>query len=246
MAGDSETETQPMQARITAFWNVVAPGYNTPDNVATRGSAAYDAWRETIRSLLPSAPSDLLDVGTGTGFVARITAELGHRVTGIDLADQMLHSARSGIERAGMAVSFVTGDAVRPPFPPESFDIVISRSLIWTLREPAAAFRSWHRLLRPGGRVVAIYGLGPAEADEPEQTETAVEGSTGLFERHYTKETRAALPGMRLVDHAPLIRMAEASGFVDATVTSLEAVRGWETSPGSELPYALVGHRASA
>jgi SAM-dependent methyltransferase len=150
----------------------------------------------------------------------------------------MLSSARSQLGEAGLDVSLVVGDAVRPPFPPESFDVVISRSVIWTLREPGTAFSNWHALLRPGGRVVAIYGLDPSPVVEPAQGE-----EPGLFERHYTSETRTALPAMRLRDHDSLRRIAERGGFVDVTVTALEEVRGWETSPGSDLPYALIARR---
>ncbi|MEQ4209765.1 class I SAM-dependent methyltransferase [Actinopolymorpha sp. B9G3] len=231
-----------VQARITAFWNVLASGYNTADNVAAPGSSEYTAWLETVRSLLPETPSDVLDVGTGTGFVAQMAAELGHRVTGVDLAEGMLESAQDRIERAGLDVSLLVGDAVRPPFPPASFDVVISRSVIWTLRELETAFRSWQTLLRPGGRVVAIYGLGTGPMDESPAQESA-EKPMGLFQRHYTAETRNALSAMRLQDHSLPIRMAQRAGLVDVTVSSLELVRGWETSPGSDLPHALVGHR---
>jgi len=36
----------------------------------------------------------------------------------------------------GPAITFAVGDAVDPPFPAGSFDVVASRSLLWTLRQP--------------------------------------------------------------------------------------------------------------
>jgi ubiquinone/menaquinone biosynthesis C-methylase UbiE len=50
---------------------------------------------ETLRSLLPPALAEVLDVGTGTGFLALLLAELRYRVVGIDLAPDMLEIARS-------------------------------------------------------------------------------------------------------------------------------------------------------
>ena len=64
----------------------MAPNYESPDNVAPVGTADYAKWVEALRSVLPTSPTRVLDVGTGTGFVAWIAAELGHQVTAIELS----------------------------------------------------------------------------------------------------------------------------------------------------------------
>jgi SAM-dependent methyltransferase len=231
------------QGRITAFWNTVAPVYETPDNVAPAGTAGYAKWVEALRSVLPTPPTRVLDVGTGTGFVARIAAELGHRVTAIDLSEGMLDASSAG--DCGLAITFAVGDAVDPPFPAGSFDVVVSRSVLWTLRQPELAFRNWHKLLAPGGRMVAIYGLSAAAgSDPPPDTDAEDSGNEPtLFERHYTPATRKELTAMYLTGHEPLVAAADAAGFRDVEVIPLEMVRGWETSPGSDLPYALSATR---
>ncbi len=230
-------DSSTVQDQITAFWDVVAPGYDSPDNVAAPSSADYDHWVEALRSVLPTPSARVLDVGTGTGFVARIAAELGHHVTAIDASQAMLDASST----RNPAITFAAGDAVAPVFPAGSFDVVVSRSLLWTLREPETAFRNWYQLLRPGGRVVAVYGLSPFMPGTASGHDR--DDEPGWFERHYTPETRAALTAMHLSDHDYLLDLAAAAGFVDVTVTPLEVVRGWETSPGSDLPYALVGYR---
>lgn len=147
------------QNRITGFWNTIAAGYEAHQgNVAALGSNEYKAWVEALRSLLPSTPADVLDVGTGTGFVALIAAELGHRVVGTDLSEAMLGEARREASRRGVQVRFEFGDAVTPEFPPGTFDAIVARHLLWTLREPAEAFQNWRGLLGPHGCVVAIDG----------------------------------------------------------------------------------------
>jgi SAM-dependent methyltransferase len=231
------------QGRITAFWNTVAPVYETPDNVAPVGTADYAKWVEALRSVLPASPARVLDAGTGTGFVARIAAELGHRVTAIDLSEGMLDA--SPARDWGLAITFAVGDAVDPPFPAGSFDVVVSRSVVWTLRQPELAFRNWYKLLTPGGRMVAIYGLSAA-AGSPPPPDVDAEYSghePTLFERHYTPKTREELPAMYLTGHELLVTAAGAAGFRDVAVIPLEMVRGWETSPGSDLPYALSATR---
>lgn len=226
-----------VQRRITTFWDTVAPGYNSPENVATPGSADYDAWLVALARLLPSGPARVLDVGTGTGFAAGLAARLGHRVTAIDLSLAMLEIARAGDARH--TVRFVLGDAVTPDFAPASFDAIISRSVLWTLREPDRALGSWYELLAPGGRVIAIYGLSPP--DESAATSSGSEPS--LFERHYNADTRSALPAMRLSTHEPLQRAAASAGFQRVRIEPLQSLEGWETSPGSSLPYALLAER---
>lgn len=226
-----------LQGRITTFWDAVASDYDSPGHVALPGTAPYVNWVKALGSALPASSARVLDVGTGTGFVARIAAELGHRVTAIDLSAAMLEA--SATHDDALEITY----AVDPPFPARSFDVVVSRSLLWTLREPETAFRNWYELLSPGGRVVAVYGLSRAAEPGPPQASGGPSQEPTLFERHYTPETQAALPAMHLSDHEPLLRAAAAGGFRDLSARALEIVRGWETSPGSELPYALVGYR---
>src|SRR5690348_16315483 len=214
-----------VQARITGFWSRVAGGYEAhAGNVPAAGTEEHGAWVRLIGELLPPAPADVLDAGTGTGFVATIAARLGHRVTATDLAGPMLAEARG----SSLAVRFVRGDAVAPSFPAASFDAVISRHLFWTLRDPAAALAAWRRLVRPGGRVVVIDGFW-FPPDSP---------SDGLVSSYYDEATRASLPGWRYFDTAPIVALFEAAGLAAVTVRSLEspsyAITGIATTSGKE------------
>lgn len=141
------------QGRLDAYWTWRAPSY---DEDQVRVDHARSSWRRIWAGALPGAgePLDVLDVGTGSGYVAHLLAGLGHRVTGVDLSEGMLRRARS----RGGPVVFVRGDAVDPPFPAGSFDVVVNRYVLWTLRDPAAAVRGWRRVLRPGGRLAVVDG----------------------------------------------------------------------------------------
>src|SRR5580700_316197 len=108
----SAADDQPVQVRVTEFWNAVAPHYeNLRGNTAALGSDAYDRWTAAFQRHLPSRSVDVLDVCCGTGFAALICASLGHRVTGVDLAPNMLAVARGLAKERGLAASFEEGDA---------------------------------------------------------------------------------------------------------------------------------------
>ena len=101
---------------------------------------------------------DALDIGCGTGFLSLELAARGHRVTGIDLAPAMLTVAKEKAETVGAAIRFEEADAEALPFAAASFDLVITRHVLWTLPHPEAALDEWIRVLRPGGRVAVIDG----------------------------------------------------------------------------------------
>jgi len=97
-------------------------------------------------------------VGTGAGFLALLFAEMGHEVTGVDLSAGMLEKAKHNAEHMGLEVDFFHGDAENLPFEDNSFDLVVNKFLLWTLPQPSCAVREWKRVLKPGGRLLAIDG----------------------------------------------------------------------------------------
>lgn len=205
-----------VQDRITGFWSAVAEGYEAhAGNVPDFASPEHRAWERLIGDVLPPAPADVLDVATGTGFLALMIAAQGHRVTGADLAEPMLSVARRAAEARGLAVTFALADAVAPGWPARSFDVVTSRNLFWTLREPEAALAAWLELLRPGGRMVMIDGFWFRPDPEPQE---------GFFESFYDRDTRQRLPGWTHRDMETIRAMVEAAGFADARAIPLQEI----------------------
>ena len=228
------------QERITAFWSTVAPDYDShPGNVPSSASAEREAWIRAIEQVLPHPPSDVLDIGTGTGFVALIASQLGHRVIGLDLSNAMLAEARLKAHRLGLEVTFRVGDAVLPPVDEMSFDAIVCRHLLWTLREPEVALKNWLRLLRPGGRVVVIDGFWFAK--KPGQPEP--EKGPALFEEHYTERTREALPAMHWETVEQVAELLEATGFCQVQVSNLGEIHKLAENPPSSEPWYLVTGR---
>lgn len=94
----------------------------------------------------------VLDVGCGTGIVAREAAErMGGRgtVVGVDLNPNMLAVA----QRMQPAIEWRQGDAMSLPFQANSFDVVLSQAVLMFLPDPVQALREMARVARPTGRV---------------------------------------------------------------------------------------------
>jgi len=140
--------------RIEHYWTQRAHDFNI-----VRQNELLDAisgrWLAEMGAYLPpNRALDILDVGTGTGYFAILLARAGHRVTGIDLTPAMLDEAEADARAEGVNVRFLRMDAQKTDFPDACFDAVVTRNLTWTLPDPAAAYREWFRVLRPGGALL--------------------------------------------------------------------------------------------
>jgi ubiquinone/menaquinone biosynthesis C-methylase UbiE len=149
-----------VKQQVAAHWNRRAAGFDADFGHSIRTAAERAAW-DRILDLVVGGPKgqtalDALDVGCGTGFLCLELAGRGHRVTGIDFAPQMLAEARKKAAAQGIAVRFEEGDAEQLRFPAGSFDLVMTRHVLWTLPHPEAAIDEWIRVLRPGGRLAAM------------------------------------------------------------------------------------------
>lgn len=148
-----------LQEAMNDYWTRRAPAYDDYQRRPERRDVDRAAWSTIWSKALPAAPARVLDVGTGSGHVAFLLAELGHDVTGIDLSAGMLARAREHAADHERAPRFARGDAVAPD--PESgpFDAITGRYVLWTLRDPLAAVQRWRDLLRPGGVVAMADSL---------------------------------------------------------------------------------------
>ena len=160
--------TNVVKQQVAAHWDRRAPRFDDDFGHSIRTPAERAAW-DRILDLVLGGRSVLhaLDAGCGTGFLAFELAARGHHVTGVDFAPAMLAEARRKAAERGVSIRFEEADAERLPFMAGSFDLAISRHLLWTLQHPEAAIDEWIRVLRPGGRLVVVDGQFDAGAAPP-------------------------------------------------------------------------------
>jgi ubiquinone/menaquinone biosynthesis C-methylase UbiE len=157
------------QARqiIRAYWNSRAEVFDNVDDHGLTSEAQRQAWGKVLSPLAGVPPQRVLDVGCGTGFLAIIFASLGHSVTGVDFAPQMVERARRKALLEGLDIDFRVGDAVALDSDDKMFDVVAARHVVWNLPDPEQGVREWLRVLKPGGRLALVEGKWAESAPDP-------------------------------------------------------------------------------
>jgi len=98
-----------------------------------------------------------LDIGTGTGRMLELFADLAEDGVGVDLSHKMLTVARSNIAKAGLTDRFVRqADAGALPINADSADLVTVHQVLHHLDDPARAVAECARVLKPGGRLIIV------------------------------------------------------------------------------------------
>mgnify|MGYP001661320926 CR=1 FL=1 len=167
--------------KIEGYWTQRASGYSE-SVMETVEDGRYRHWLGIIERHLPEGGSlRILDVGCGPGFFPVILGREGHSVTAVDYTEAMLEQARENCARHGVDAEFHRMDAQHLDFEDDSFDVVISRNLVWDLESPRGAYREWLRVVRPGGKLMVfdgnhyLYLYDSEYADAPEREERQTE-----------------------------------------------------------------------
>ncbi|MEW6252627.1 MAG: class I SAM-dependent methyltransferase [Planctomycetota bacterium] len=95
----------------------------------------------------------VLFVGVGTGVDIRHFRP-GREIVAIDISEEMLRRARVRAEAYRGSLTLVRMDAMQLSFPAASFDTVATSCTMCSVPDPLRAFREFHRVLRPGGKLL--------------------------------------------------------------------------------------------
>jgi ubiquinone/menaquinone biosynthesis C-methylase UbiE len=114
-----------------------------------------------LRKLLGSAAlrqgfEQSLEVGAGTGYFSLnlLRAGVVHEATCTDISPGMVRTLAANAERLELPVKALRADAESLPFADRSFDLVVGHAVLHHLPDLERAFAEFHRVLRPGGRIV--------------------------------------------------------------------------------------------
>lgn len=242
---------------IRRHWDRRATSFDEETGHGLVSDRQRQAWLDLLSELVGPAPQLVLDVGCGTGFLALRFAELGHTVTGIDLAPQMIDQARRKAEEADQQIDLRVGDAAALDCPDAHFDWVVARHVIWNLPDPQRGVEEWLRVLRPGGRLVLIEGKWAYNEALPpwyrrpasrllsrgiDGVAALVSRSRGSYRRY--RRIEAELPFSGGPTAKRLVEFLQANGLHDVVVEPLMDPILWGEEP-SFSRYLVAGTRSS-
>jgi ubiquinone/menaquinone biosynthesis C-methylase UbiE len=136
-------------------------------NTASKLAALEESRREVLREELrvfvaPAGDERALDAGTGTGALAFALAPLVREVVAVDPVPELLAEGR---RRAAEFpnVRFVQGDATKLEFEAGEFDLAATLRTLHHVARPELVIAELTRVTRPGGRVLVVDQIGPAD-----------------------------------------------------------------------------------
>jgi len=225
--------------RVRDMFAAIAPSYDINNRLHSLWQD--QRWRKEAVKLAQLQPTDVVvDVACGTGDLSLAFANrlLGmdhpddsplkiarRRVIGIDFTYQMLPLARTKSARwfhppqlRRDATTWINGDAQSLPLPDQSADVVSIAFGIRNVQDVTAAIREFHRVLRPGGRVIILEFSLP--------TNCALRGLYNFYFRQILPRTATLISGDKtgaykylpesvntFIDREQMMRMLEDAGF---------------------------------
>lgn len=143
---DMTPEMAALKTRLKATW--MAGDYGRFARYLEPGALEF------LKRLAIAPGTRMLDVACGAGQIAFPAARAGVRVTGIDLAANLIEQARAGAKAEKLDIRFDEGDAEALAFDDGSFDLVVSLIGAMFAPQPERVAAELVRVCRPGGRIV--------------------------------------------------------------------------------------------
>jgi SAM-dependent methyltransferase len=160
MRTDAQRRADEIRDVNTRYHDVAAEGYDSKWGIDF-GEVGQGQVVGKLRKVLGSAALDRgfdrsLEVGAGTGYFSLnlLRAGIVREATCTDISPGMVRALTANAERLGLTVNSLRADAESLPFAAESFDLVLGHAVLHHLPDLGRAFSEFHRVLKPGGRIV--------------------------------------------------------------------------------------------
>jgi len=146
-------------AQVEQMFDNIAPTYDTLNH---RLSWDIDkGWRKkAIKALAPYQPQTMLDIATGTGDFAILSAQMLHprKLIGADISEGMMEIGRRKVKQLGLqdVISFAKEDCLHLSYEDGSFDAVTAAFGIRNFADLDQGLREMCRVLRPGGHLSIV------------------------------------------------------------------------------------------
>lgn len=156
----TQPKNEPSRQHVWHMFDRIAHRYDLLNRLLSMRQDV--AWRNKMATLLPERPNlRLLDLATGTADQILSLIHKSDRIgsaVGIDMSTEMLSFGREKIAKRGLSERVVLqeGDAMQPPLPDNSFDVVTISFGIRNVLDVTQSLREMQRVLKPGGRVLIL------------------------------------------------------------------------------------------
>jgi ubiquinone/menaquinone biosynthesis C-methylase UbiE len=232
----------------TRYHDVAAASYDTKWGIDF-GEVGQQQVLGKLRKLLGSELDDgyerSLEIGAGTGYFSLNLLQTGvvQEATCTDISPGMVTELASNAARLGLEVKAARADAESLPFADQSFDLVLGHAVLHHLPNLRRAFAEFHRVLRPGGRIVFAgepSRVGDRIASFPKRGAYRLAPAWRALIRASPAPPPAAAGSAEGVEHnlerfvdihafapADLTRQAKRAGFTDVKVRGEELVANW-------------------
>ncbi len=152
---------------VNRMFSAIAGRYDLLNRVMTFG--LDQSWRRLAVRYVQSATSGgrrALDVATGTGdFLPLLHRAMPTaQVVGVDFCLPMMQAGLSKVDATEGTGAYVGGDALRLPFPDETFDAITTGFGMRNVVDLAGALREMQRVTKPGGRLACLEVARPDSA----------------------------------------------------------------------------------
>ncbi|MEQ9240360.1 class I SAM-dependent methyltransferase [Roseovarius indicus] len=153
---DTTAPKGPDAHALRAFGDNVAFGRTATDYATHRAGFPQAFFDLAATRGFATAPAHALDIGTGTGTLARGLARIGLEVTGLDPSEELMAQATRLDAEEGVKVTYIKGAAESLPVGNAQFDLVTAGQCWHWFDRPRAAAEA-ARVLRPGGRCLIAH-----------------------------------------------------------------------------------------